>query len=48
MHLHVSLENAAGENVFAADDPAGTPLLRHAIAGMAATMAMVDTTQSNP
>lgn len=39
MHLHLSLENAAGENVFAAEDPAGTPLLRQAIAGMAATMA---------
>jgi glutamine synthetase len=38
MHLHLSLEDAAGRNVFAAEDPAGTPLLGHAIAGMAATM----------
>lgn len=39
MHLHVSLENAAGDNVFAAEDPAGSALLRHAVAGMAQTMA---------
>ncbi|MFL6550734.1 MAG: glutamine synthetase family protein [Povalibacter sp.] len=39
MHLHVSLQDSAGENVFANDDPAGTPLLRHAIGGLRATMA---------
>ncbi len=38
LHLHVSLQNRAGENVFAAEDPAGTPLLRQAIAGLQATM----------
>jgi glutamine synthetase len=39
MHLHLSLQDGAGANAFASDDPAGAPLLRHAIAGMAATMA---------
>lgn len=38
-HLHLSLADAAGANLFAADDPAGTPLLRQAVAGMAATAA---------
>ena len=37
-HIHVSLQDAAGRNVFAAEDPAGTPLLRQAIAGLQATM----------
>jgi glutamine synthetase len=36
-HLHLSLADAAGKNLFAADDASGTPLLRHAIAGLAAT-----------
>jgi len=31
-HLHLSLEDAAGTNLFAAVDPAGTPLLRQALA----------------
>jgi len=39
MHLHASLADAEGRNVFAADDPAGTPELRHAIGGLKATMA---------
>ncbi len=39
MHLHVSLQNDAGDNVFASDDAAGTPLLRHAIGGLQKTMA---------
>lgn len=34
MHVHVSMNDSEGSNAFAADDPAGTPLLRHAIAGM--------------
>jgi glutamine synthetase len=38
-HLHVSLADVAGDNAFAADDPAGTPLLRHAIAGLKDTAA---------
>jgi glutamine synthetase len=37
-HLHVSLLDAAGRNVFAADDPAGSPALRHAIGGLATTI----------
>jgi glutamine synthetase len=39
MHLHASLADAAGRNVFASDDPAGTPLLRHAIGGLRSTLA---------
>jgi glutamine synthetase len=37
-HLHVSLLDSAGRNVFAADDPAGSEMLRHAIGGLAATI----------
>jgi len=37
-HLHVSVNDARGRNIFAADDPAGTPALRHAIGGMKALM----------
>lgn len=36
-HLHLSLADGDGRNLFAAEDPAGTPLLRQAIAGMMAT-----------
>lgn len=39
MHVHVSLADGAGQNLFASDDPAGTPLLRHVIGGLKATMA---------
>ncbi len=39
MHLHVSLQTAGGDNAFAAEDPAGGPLLRHAVGGMMAMMA---------
>ena len=39
MHLHVSLVDDQGVNVFAADDAEGSPLLRHAIAGMKALLA---------
>jgi glutamine synthetase len=38
MHLHASLLDGAGKNAFASEDPQGTPLLRHAIAGMQATI----------
>src|SRR3546814_11672410 len=34
MHIHVSVDDAAGANIFASDDPDGTPALRHAIGGM--------------
>jgi len=37
-HLHVSLLDADGRNIFAAEDPAGSPALRHAIGGLAATI----------
>jgi glutamine synthetase len=37
-HLHVSLLDESGRNIFAADDPAGSPALRHAIGGLAATI----------
>ncbi len=39
LHVHVSLNDANGTNRFASEDPAGTPMLRHAIGGMKATMA---------
>jgi len=38
-HIHVSLLDESGRNVFAADDPQGTAALRHAIGGLAHTMA---------
>jgi glutamine synthetase len=37
-HLHVSMLDAEGRNIFTADDPAGSEQLRHAIGGLAATM----------
>ena len=37
-HLHVSMLDASGRNIFAAEDPAGSERLRHAIGGLAATM----------
>jgi glutamine synthetase len=39
MHLHASLADGEGRNAFASDDPAGSPLLRHAIGGLRATLA---------
>ncbi len=39
MHLHASLAGEQGGNAFASDDPAGTPLLRHAIGGLKDTLA---------
>jgi glutamine synthetase len=39
LHLHVSVNNADGENIFASEDPAGTPALRHAIGGMKSLLA---------
>jgi glutamine synthetase len=38
LHVHVSLADEAGRNLFASDDAAGTPLLRNAIGGMKAVM----------
>jgi glutamine synthetase len=37
-HLHVSLLDRDGRNIFAADDPQGAPALKHAIGGLAATI----------
>lgn len=39
MHMHVSVQDRDGNNLFAADDPAGSPMLRHAIGGLQKTMA---------
>lgn len=39
MHLHVSLVDDGGVNLFAATDPAGSPLLRQALGGLHQTMA---------
>jgi glutamine synthetase len=39
LHLHVSLEDPSGANIFASEDPAGGPPLHHAIGGMAKLMA---------
>lgn len=39
LHLHVSCNDAAGSNVFAADDAAGSMQCRHAIGGLKRTMA---------
>lgn len=41
MHMHISLNDDQGKNLFASDDPAGTPLLRWSIGGMLACL--VDT-----
>ena len=38
LHMHVSLADADGNNLYADEDPAGTPLLRHSIGGMKATL----------
>jgi len=37
-HLHVSLLDRDGRNIFAADDPQGSPALRQVIGGLAATI----------
>lgn len=36
MHMHVSLADAQGNNLYASEDPAGTPLLRQSVGGMLA------------
>ncbi len=38
MHLHVSVNDAEGRNVFASDAPEGSPALAHAIGGLKATL----------
>ena len=39
LHLHVSVNDASGRNIFASEDPAGEPPLRHAVGGLKATLA---------
>jgi glutamine synthetase len=39
LHVHVSVNDSRGANLFASDDPAGAPTLRHAIGGLQETMA---------
>ena len=39
MHIHVSVADAGGANLFAADNPADNPLLLNAIGGLKASMA---------
>jgi glutamine synthetase len=39
LHIHVSIDDAGGQNIFASDAPDGTAALRHAIGGMKAHMA---------
>ena len=39
LHVHVSVNDANGSNLFSSDEPAGTPALRHAIGGLQSTMA---------
>jgi glutamine synthetase len=39
LHVHVSLNDARGDNVFASEHPLGTETMQHAAAGMLATMA---------
>jgi glutamine synthetase len=38
LHIHMSMLDAEGRRLFADPDPAGTPLLRHAIGGLMQTM----------
>jgi glutamine synthetase len=38
MHMHVSLADADGNNLYASEDRTGTPLLRHSIGGMMTTL----------
>ena len=39
LHMHVSVNDKAGKNIFASDAPEGTPALEHAIGGMKALLA---------
>ncbi|MEO8702170.1 MAG: glutamine synthetase family protein [Kofleriaceae bacterium] len=38
LHIHASLDDESGRNVFASDDPQGAPVMRHAIGGLLATL----------
>jgi glutamine synthetase len=39
LHVHMSVLDADGRNIFADEDPQGSPALRHAIGGLGRTMA---------
>ena len=39
LHLHVSVNDAQGRNIFASEDPAGAPPLRQAVGGLKALLA---------
>ena len=39
LHLHVSVNDAEGRNIFASPDPEGAPPLRHAVGGLKALLA---------
>jgi glutamine synthetase len=39
LHIHVSLNDNQGRSIFADEDPRGSPTMRHAAAGLLATMA---------
>ncbi len=39
MHMHVSINDKAGKNIFASDKPQGEPVLAHAVGGMKALLA---------
>ena len=39
LHLHVSVNDANGNNIFASEDPEGAPTLRHAVGGLKALLA---------
>jgi glutamine synthetase len=39
LHVHISLNDRDGRNVFASEDPLGTPRMQHAAAGLLSTMA---------
>jgi glutamine synthetase len=39
LHVHVSINNPRGDNLFASEAPVGSMALRHAVGGMKATMA---------
>ena len=39
MHLHFSINDDAGENIFASENPQGTLVMRHAIGGLRETQA---------
>ncbi len=39
LHLHVSVNDTSGRNIFASQDPEGAPPLRHAVGGLKALLA---------